>query len=115
MKRIGDMRRRGIVEARIREDDGTGGWREVWTEWGTVWLEFTPLSGPERVQAMAHSLEVVGTVRIRYSATIPSPVRFLVSGRVLEQVGAPRDMEDRRRWLIFDVRERNVDYVEAES
>ena len=112
----GRLRRVMTVEGRQRVPDGAGGYAVEWVEYGDRWVAYEPLSRPDRLKAMAESLEVHGTARLRYEPGLPRPIRLVDGDMVLEQVGGRAKLDDRRKWYEVDVREQQVDIeVEVES
>lgn len=107
----GPLSRRMQVQYRTRAADGAGGWTEGWAVFGDRWVEYTPLSRRERIQAMALNLDVVGTARLRYDPELPRPLRLVDGPLLLEQVGGQANVDDRREWVEFDVRETQPDTV----
>jgi SPP1 family predicted phage head-tail adaptor len=102
--RPGQLNRRVKLYAQTRTPDGAGGWTEGWSEWGTVWAQFVPMSAGERMEAMAHNIEVEGRVNVRYRADLPVPAVMDYDGRYLESVGGMIDAGDRRQYGTYEVR-----------
>jgi head-tail adaptor len=112
----GRLRRRMTVQGRARVPDGAGGHSIEWVDYGARWVAYYPMSRPGRLKAMAESLEVHGTARLRYEPGLPRPMRLVDGDMVLEQVGGRAKPDDRRQWYEVDVREQQVDVeVEVES
>jgi SPP1 family predicted phage head-tail adaptor len=112
----GKLRRRMTVEGRQRVADGAGGYTVDWVPYGDRWVHYEPMGRADRLKAMAESLEVHGTARLRYEPGLPRPIRLVDGDMVLEQVGGRAKPDDRRRWYEVDVRETQTDIeVEAES
>lgn len=112
----GKIDRRIQLLAQERVADGAGGWTEEWEAWGTLWAMYRPLSARERREAMALNLEIVAKIRVRYRADLPIPVRFVYGDRVLGSVGPWVEVDDRRKWVEYDVEESQMPVLaEAES
>ena len=110
----GRLRRRMMVQGRSRVTDGAGGHSIEWVDYDERWVGYEPLNRSDRLKAMAESLEVHGTARLRYEPGLPRPIRLVDGDLVLEQVGGRAKMDDRRKWYEVDVREQQVD-IEVEA
>ena len=103
-----------MVQGRSRVSDGAGGHTIEWTDYGPRYVAYDPMGRRDRLTAMAESLEVHGTARLRYEPGLPRPMRLADGDLVLEQVGGRAKMDDRRKWYEVDVREQQVD-IEVEA
>jgi head-tail adaptor len=108
----GRLNRSMMVQGRTRVPDGAGGHTVEWLDHGRRWVGYTPMSTSDRLTAMAESLEVHGTARLRYEPGLPRPMRLVDGDMMLEQVGGRARVDNRRQWYEMDVREQQVDIGE---
>ena len=119
MVRIGSLDRRLSFQRRARDTDEqvivdefghpSGEWEEITEVWGNV----RPIGTREALQAKALAATLTHTIAVRYRALLDQPLeasnwRILCGTRIWNILGV-RDLEDRRRFLIFDVEEGTVD------
>lgn len=83
--RAGDLNKRVTFERMTRVPDGGGGWTQAWGDPLTVWAQFSPERGRERIKAGRVADAMAGVLRIRSStqsrALTPSH-RVTVDGMV---------------------------------
>ncbi len=95
---IGDLRHRITLQQAVDTPDAAGGNARSWQDIATLWAEIEPLSGGEKVQAMAVTATQKYRLRLRYRADITTAQRFVRDGQVLN-IHAVRDRDERQRWL----------------
>lgn len=100
--RIGKFRKRVRFEAETKTSDGAGGNTRSWVTIATVWCEYAPERGTERMER-GH-LEAVnnGILRVRYSDDIAGIVlqssRAVIEGAI-HQIVSIIDPDGRKRML----------------
>ena len=66
----GRMSHRVTFQRPVEADDGGGGFERTWTDHVTVWADYRPERGRERVAADRVQAQVAGTLTIRASAVV---------------------------------------------
>jgi SPP1 family predicted phage head-tail adaptor len=66
--RAGAMRDRVKFKTKVVVEDGSGGRTETWVEAVTVWGNYTPFRGTEKVEGDRTVAQGTGMLRIRHSA-----------------------------------------------
>lgn len=82
--RAGDLNKKATFETLTRTPDGGGGFTEIWGSPLTVWAQFSPERGRERIQAGRVADALAGVLRIRSSSrtrAITTQHRVLLDGR----------------------------------
>ena len=106
----GFLRRRIELQRKTSTPDGAGGSTKGFETYDTVFAEWRPLSGKDRLQAEQIQSAVGYRVLIRFKPSPTNPQapfvkaedRILYKGRPYN-IRAVIDVEDRRRWLELDV------------
>lgn len=95
---IGDLRHRITLQQAVDTPDAGGGSARSWQDIATLWAEIEPLSGNEKIHAMAVTATQKYRLRLRYRGDITPAQRFVRDGQILN-ILAVRDRDERRRWL----------------
>ena len=74
--RIGDLKKRLILQSMTKTADGMGGWTKVPKNEATVWGSIWPISASEQVQAMQTVMTISHRIRIRYNDDIKASWRI---------------------------------------
>ena len=101
----GKLDRRITVERRVTTLDSYGQQSSGWTAIATVWANIKPLAGKEEVRSGSLETVLTHTVMVRYQVDLMPAIeadawRILYGTRVL-QITAARDLQDARRWIVF--------------
>ena len=95
---IGGLRRRLVLEERLRTPGTGGGALTAWVEVATVWARMTPLEVAERAGHERIAPRGRLRVRLRHRPEVTAARRFRDGTRVLDIVSvAAVD----RRWLVW--------------
>lgn len=100
------LNRRITLQARGTGFDDYGQPSEAWADVATVWANIKPISGREKLAAMAVDVQTSQTVMIRYNpdyypATKVSGWRIKYQDRYLSITSAI-DVDDARKYIVFD-------------
>jgi len=87
------------LEAMQPVADGMGGYRETWSEIGTVWGRIEPVSTSQRDFGIRPRPEVTHRILVRFRDDISSDKRFRKGGRIFS-LRAVHDADERGRYLI---------------
>ena len=101
----GDLTHRYILERRTEEPDGFGGHVTAWAGEGAIWGAPRVLRASDEVRAGQVEEELSLAVTVRFRARIAAGWRLRRGSRTFDIVTV-RDPDQRRRWLVLDVRER---------
>ena len=113
MPRAGQLRQRITIQSRSATLDDYG--HEVNT-WSTVLADepakVEPISGNEKLRAMAASSQINQRVTVRYRSEYSDPTamdawRILFGSRIFNITSA-QNLEERGRWLVMDCVEGSV-------
>lgn len=105
MARAGQLNKRITFQSEIRTADGGGGFARSWGGDLTVWGQFVPERGSERLEAGRLEASLAGIVRVRHSsetAAIGESHRVLIDGEPF-QIRSIANPDQRRRVLEFTV------------
>lgn len=106
--RAGDLNKRVVFHSLTREDDGGGGATENWSEFITVWGQFSPERGRESIQAGRLDAQAAGVLRIRSSSTtrqITATHRVTIDGTTYGIMATPINPDGRNVMLEMKVEE----------
>jgi SPP1 family predicted phage head-tail adaptor len=93
--RIGALRRRLILEAQSRTDDGGGGALLDWQPVTEVWAAIRPVSGDERLRADQVAGRVTHEIVLRYRGDVAPAMRLRETSRVFDIVAVlPSERRD---------------------
>lgn len=109
MPRAGQMNRRVTFQQEVAVADAGGGREHAWSGGFTVWGQFMPESGRERLEAGRLEAALAGVLRVRSSIqarTITASHRVLIDGAA-HQIRSIANPDQRRRFIEFVV-ERGV-------
>lgn len=67
--RAGTLNKRALFQVEQETPDGAGGVAREWVESATLWCQFSPERGRERIQGGRLSSNFAGVLRVRSSAT----------------------------------------------
>ena len=98
----GELRHRVTLER--TSDSSDWGRTGAWSTFATVWAKVEPMSGREYQEGRVDRGELTHVVTIRYLAGVRPDMRVNFEGRYLKIV-APRNLEERNRWLELDCNE----------
>ena len=101
----GDLTHRYILEERAERPDGFGGHFTEWAGQGAIWGAPRVLRASEETRAAQVEEELALAVTVRFRARIAAGWRLRRGSRTFDIVTV-RDPDQRRRWLVLDVRER---------
>ena len=87
------------LEAMQSVADGMGGYRETWSEIGTVWGRIEPLSTSQRDFGIRPRPEITHRILVRHREDIATDKRFRKGGRVFT-LRSVHDPDERGRYLI---------------
>lgn len=110
---IGKFRHRISLQSRSDTLDDYGQQANTWTTVATVWAEIRPVSGREKMRAMAMESELTHTVAIRYDVRFLPPktvdawrIQYVTPAATrIFNINAARDVDEGRRYIIFDCTE----------
>lgn len=109
---IGKLNRRIQIQRKAGVLDDYGQESLIWTKVADCWASIKPISGREKLRAMAQESTLICTVAIRYAVALMPPTtadawRIVYGTRILEILAA-QDFEEARRFIIFDCQETGV-------
>ncbi len=105
--RIGDLRYRLTLERPTRVSDGGGGAVTTWDFVADVWAAIAPRGGTETIVAEAIAGRSTFSIHMRYRSDVTPDMRLRLGARIFE-ILAVSDADDRRRFLLCLVQERNL-------
>lgn len=106
--RIGELRHRVRIEARLRVPDDGGGASKTWAMLAEVWAAIEPAGGSERVDADQLAGRVTHVIQMRAGGPAVRPdMRIVWQGRVFE-IRSVIDMGERKRWIEISAEEREL-------
>jgi len=98
----GALNRNLTFQAPTKDSNGVVGWQTIFTAKGAYW----PLSGAEKVAAMALSGTITGKIRIRYRPVkIKTTWRILCGDSILNIVGPPVNLSGNNTFYEIQVKE----------
>ena len=102
----GKLNRRITLQARGAGFDDYGQPSEAWADVATLWASIKPISGREKLRAMAVDVQTSQTVMIRYNpdylpATKVTGWRIKYQDRYLS-ITAAIDLDDAHEYIVFD-------------
>lgn len=118
---IGRLDKRITIQRRSATKDDYGQQLDAWSEVATVWAnvkpKVKPSGGREELRAMAIEPELTYTVVVRYTASLLPPIAAAAmrisyqtpTGTRLLNITAARDLDEERRFIIFDCTEGSLD------
>lgn len=101
----GELTHRYILEERVESPDGFGGHHTEWVGQGAIWGAPRVLRASDETRAAQVEEELALAVTVRFRARLASGWRLRRGARTFDVVTV-RDPDQRRRWLVLDVRER---------
>ena len=101
----GDLSHRYILESREETPDGFGGHFVEWRPEGAIWGAPRVLRATDETRAGQVEEELALAITVRWRPRLASGWRLRRGARTFE-VETVRDPDQRRRWLVLDVRER---------
>ena len=102
--RIGDLKKRAVLQSQTKVADGMGGFTVAWVDSATVWAAIWPVSAAETIQAAMPTMTITHRIRIRYKAGIKPAWRIVWDGRYFNIVSIV-DPNMAHRWLDIMVKE----------
>lgn len=102
----GKLDRRITIQRRVTTLDSYGQQSTGWTNIATVWANVKPVGGQERMRSGALESTLTHTIMVRYQVDLMPAIeadawRILYGSRVM-QITAARDLQDARRWIVFE-------------
>lgn len=102
----GRLNRRITLQERGTGYDDYGQPSDAWADVATVWANIKPISGREKLAAMAVDVQTSQTVMIRYNpdylpATKVTGWRIKYQDRTLSITGAI-DLDEAHKYIVFD-------------
>lgn len=98
--RIGSLRHRITLQARIESQDLYGQPLETWLDSAPVFAEVAALSGRELFQAQQVNAETTTRIRIRYRDDV-TPALRIKFGAILYNIQSVINLENRNRELVL--------------
>ena len=106
--KIGDLRRRVVLQKRTVTEDTLWQQTENWTDYAYVWAAVEPLSGREYFAARQENAEITARIIIRYRNDVsPRDTRVLFRNRVFD-VATVINPKEKNAFLILMCREVSV-------
>lgn len=109
----GKLDRRVTVQRRSATTDGYGQESGSWVDIATVWANVRPIGGREKLRAMAYESTLTHTVMVRYRSdflpAIEADAWRIKYGSRFFQVTASMDVNDARKYIVFDCIETGVE------
>jgi len=102
--RIGDLKKRVVLQYQSKVADGMGGFTVTWVDDATVWAAIWPVSASEAIQAAQATMTITHRIRIRYRAGLLASWRICWSERYFNIVSII-DPNMAHRWLDVLVKE----------
>lgn len=106
--KAGKMRHKVAIQEQTETPDGMGGFTPSWgnvTGLGSVPAAIWPLSSKESLDAMKLESRISEKIKIRYRAGITSKNRIVFGSQIFNIQGAPINIDQRNKYLIFMVSE----------
>jgi len=112
---IGKLDKRITIQSRSATLDDYGQELNSWSDVATVWANVKPISGREKLRSMAIESDLTHTVAIRYNVNFMPPIvadarrisYTTPAGTRIFNITAARDVDEDRRYIIFDCTEGN--------
>jgi SPP1 family predicted phage head-tail adaptor len=109
MIQSGKLNRRITIEAPDNKVDEYGQKTEGWKTIAEVSAEIRPISGKEKLRAMAYNTVLTHNVTVRYNPALLPEIaadawRILYGNRIF-MITSAIDWLDARQWIVFDTRE----------
>lgn len=110
---IGKLDKRITLQTRSATLDDYGQELNSWSDFATVWANVKPISGREKLRAMAVQSILTHTVTIRYNVGLMPPtltgalrIKYVTPGgdRILN-INATQDVDEERKHIVFDCTE----------
>jgi SPP1 family predicted phage head-tail adaptor len=79
--RIGDLRKRIILQYPTRASDNMGGYVLTWNDGSTIFAAIWPVSANEQVEAMQTTMIITHRIRIRYRSDVKGNWRVKFGSR----------------------------------
>lgn len=106
---IGRLDKRITIQRRSNTLDAYGQQVNQWTDIATVWANVKPIGGREKLRSMVVESLLSHTVMVRYSEALMPPTLAdgwrIVYGARIFNVTAAMDVDEARRWIVFDCTE----------
>jgi SPP1 family predicted phage head-tail adaptor len=112
---IGKLDKRITIQSRSTTLDDYGQELNLWLDVATVWANVKPIGGREKLRSMAIESDLTHTVAIRYNVRFMPPtvadarrISYTTpAGTRIFNITAARDVDEDRRYIIFDCTEGN--------
>jgi len=114
---IGRLDKRITLQRRSAVKDDYGQELDTWSDVATVWGNVKPIGGREKLRAMAIGSHLTHTVATRYNLALLPPIGVAAmrisyptpAGVRLLNITAARDLDEERRFIVFDCTEGSLD------
>jgi len=106
--KAGKLRHKVAIQESVETSDGMGGFTVAWQNvagLGSVHAAIWPLSSKEILDAMKLESRISQKIRIRYRPGITSKNRIVFGSHIFNIEGAPINLDQRNKFLIFMVSE----------
>jgi len=103
--RIGMLRHRVTLQAEVETADGYGGYALAWSDVSTFWARVEPLSGEERLTAMALEGRTTHRIWFRRRSDVTAEHRIVHGSRVFSLHSPPVNADERDRFQYVEAQE----------
>lgn len=112
---IGKLNKRITLQNRSATLDDYGQELNSWSNVATIWANVKPISGREKLRSMAIESTLTHTIAIRYNVRFMPPttvdawrISYITpAGNRIFNITSARDVDEDRRYIIFDCTEGN--------
>ena len=112
---IGKFDKRITLQSRTTTLDAYGQELNSWSDVATIWANIKPIGGREKLRSMAVESDLSHTVAIRYDVRFLPPktvdawrISYVTPAATrIFNIVAARDVDEGRRYIIFDCTEGN--------
>jgi SPP1 family predicted phage head-tail adaptor len=103
----GKLNRRISIQKKTGTFDGYGQVDLVWVDVAQVWANIKPITARSKLRMKAVESSLTSTVAIRYDrnllpVNIADDWRIVYDGRIMK-INAAQDLDDARRFIIYEV------------
>jgi SPP1 family predicted phage head-tail adaptor len=95
----GELRHRVVLERATTSRLPSGGTRDTWSPYATVWAAVEPIQGREFFAAQQLNAEATHRIRIRYRVGVSPKDRVTFEGRIFEIKAPPINVDEKSREL----------------